>query len=135
MYIGGCCKMQILWSMFHIKNPIKNLYQDGLGGTTQTLDHIVVVHILIWDNTKSQINECSDLNAWSTYKGNVPSNFNQSQYKCQNHNTPLYWRCEGPASHVPMQPSNKHLRISYVHKVNNNRSTCYPCRTHLSHAL
>jgi hypothetical protein len=30
----------------HIKNPIKNSYQDGLGRTTQTLDHVVVVHIL-----------------------------------------------------------------------------------------
>jgi hypothetical protein len=29
----------------HIKNPIKNSYQDGLGRTTQTLDHVVVVHI------------------------------------------------------------------------------------------
>ena len=31
----------------HIKNLIKNSYQDGLGRTTQTLDHVVVVHILI----------------------------------------------------------------------------------------
>jgi len=31
----------------HIKNPIKNSCQDGLGRTTQTLDHVVVVHILI----------------------------------------------------------------------------------------
>jgi hypothetical protein len=31
----------------HIKNPIKNSYQDGLGRTTQTLGHVVVVHILI----------------------------------------------------------------------------------------
>jgi hypothetical protein len=31
----------------HIENPIKNSYQDGLGRTTQTLDHVVVVHILI----------------------------------------------------------------------------------------
>ena len=31
----------------HIKNPIKNSYQDGLGTTPQTLDHVVVVHILI----------------------------------------------------------------------------------------
>ena len=31
----------------HIKNPIKNSYQDGLDRTTQTLDHVVVVHILI----------------------------------------------------------------------------------------
>ena len=45
----------------HIKNPIKNSYQDGLGKMTQTLDHVVVVHILIWDNIKSQINEYSDL--------------------------------------------------------------------------
>jgi hypothetical protein len=30
----------------HIKNPIKNSYQDGLGRTTQTLDHVGVVHIL-----------------------------------------------------------------------------------------
>jgi hypothetical protein len=43
-----------------IKNPIKNSYQDGLGRTTQTLDHVVVVHILIWDKRKSQINEYSD---------------------------------------------------------------------------
>jgi hypothetical protein len=28
----------------HIKNPIKNSYQDGLGRTAQTLDHVVVVH-------------------------------------------------------------------------------------------
>ena len=45
----------------HIKNPIKNLYQDGLGRTTQTLNHVVVVHILIWDKRKSQINEYSDI--------------------------------------------------------------------------
>jgi hypothetical protein len=45
----------------HIKDPIKNSYQDGLGRTTQTLDHVVVVHILIWDKRKSQINEYSDL--------------------------------------------------------------------------
>jgi hypothetical protein len=31
----------------YIKNPIKNAYQDDLGRTTQTLDHVVVVHILI----------------------------------------------------------------------------------------
>ena len=41
----------------HIKNPIKNSYQDGLGRTPQTLDHVVVVHILIWDKIKSQIND------------------------------------------------------------------------------
>ena len=46
----------------HVKNPIKNSsYQDGLGRTIQTLDHVVVtVHILIWDKRKSQINEYSD---------------------------------------------------------------------------
>ena len=44
----------------HIKTPIKNSYQDGLGRTTQTLDHVVVVHILIRDKRKSQINEYSD---------------------------------------------------------------------------
>ena len=31
----------------HIKNSIKNSYQDGLGRTTHTLDHVVVVHILM----------------------------------------------------------------------------------------
>ena len=31
----------------HIKNPIKNSYQDGLGMTTRTLNHVVVVHVLI----------------------------------------------------------------------------------------
>ena len=44
----------------HIKNPIKNSYQDGLGRATQTLDHVVVVHLLILDKRKSQINEYSD---------------------------------------------------------------------------
>ena len=43
----------------HIENPIKNSYQDSLGRTTQTLDH-VVIHILIWDKRKSQINKYSD---------------------------------------------------------------------------
>ena len=37
----------------HIKNLIKNSYQDGLGRTTQTSDHVVVVHIFIWDNEYS----------------------------------------------------------------------------------
>ena len=45
----------------HIKNPIKNSYQDDLGRTTKTSDHVVVVHILIWDMRKSQINEYSDI--------------------------------------------------------------------------
>ena len=45
----------------HIKNPIKNSYQDGLGRTTQTSDHVVVVHLLIWAKRKFRINECSDL--------------------------------------------------------------------------
>jgi hypothetical protein len=45
----------------HIKNPIKNSYLDGLGRTTQTLDHVVVVHILIWDKRDSKINEYSDI--------------------------------------------------------------------------
>ena len=27
----------------HIKNPMKNSYEDGSGRTTQTLDHVVVV--------------------------------------------------------------------------------------------
>ena len=40
-------EMQIFEAGVHIKNPIKNLYQDGLGRTTQTLEHVVVVHILI----------------------------------------------------------------------------------------
>ena len=31
-----------------------------LGRTTQTLDHVVVVHITIRDKRKSQINEYSD---------------------------------------------------------------------------
>ena len=31
----------------HIENPIKNSYQDDLGRMTQTLDHVVGVHILI----------------------------------------------------------------------------------------
>ena len=44
----------------HIKNPIKNSYQDGSGRATQTLDHVVVVHILIRDKKSSQINEYSD---------------------------------------------------------------------------
>ena len=46
-----------------IKNPIKNSYQDGLGRTTQTLDHVVMVHISIWDKRKSQINDYSDSNS------------------------------------------------------------------------
>ena len=36
---------------------IKNPYHDGLRRTTQTLDHVVVVHILIGHPRKSQMNE------------------------------------------------------------------------------
>ena len=46
--------------VFISRIPIKNSYQDGLGRPTQTLDHVVVVHILIWDKKKVQINEYSD---------------------------------------------------------------------------
>ena len=45
----------------YIMTLIKNPFQDGLGRTTQTLYHVVVVHILIGDNGKSQINEYSDI--------------------------------------------------------------------------
>ena len=30
--------------------------------------------------------------------------------------------CEGSASHVPMRPTNKKLRNSYIHEVNNSRT-------------
>ena len=55
----------------HIKNPIKNLYQDGLGSTTQTLDHVVVVHLLIRDKSKSQINEYSDMWCGEDQRANI----------------------------------------------------------------
>ena len=45
----------------HVENPIKNSYQDGLGRTTQTLNHVVVVLVLIWDKRKSEINEYNDV--------------------------------------------------------------------------
>ena len=37
----GRCKYFV--TDVHIKNPIKNSYEDGLRRTTQTLDHVVVV--------------------------------------------------------------------------------------------
>jgi hypothetical protein len=40
------CKLY-LEAGVHIKNPIKNSYQDCLGKTTQTLDHVFVVHLVI----------------------------------------------------------------------------------------
>jgi hypothetical protein len=55
----------------HMKNPIKNSYQDGLGRMTQTLDHVVVVHILIWDKTKSQIIEYSAKGGWVGFSFNT----------------------------------------------------------------
>jgi hypothetical protein len=46
----------------HIKNPIKNSYQDGLGRTTQTLDHVINCgpYTYLRVKRKSQINEYSD---------------------------------------------------------------------------
>ena len=51
----------------HIKNPIKNSHQDSLGRTTQTLNHVVVVHTLIRDKRKSQINEYSEYEKFPVY--------------------------------------------------------------------
>ena len=64
--LGNVVRYEYFEVGVHIKNPIKNSYEDGLGRTTQTLDHVVVVHILIWDKRKSQINEYSDrIHFWS----------------------------------------------------------------------
>jgi hypothetical protein len=58
--------MQILWSgcSYIPRTQLRTHIQDGLGRTTQTLDHVVVVHVLIWDKRKSQINEYSDMTIW-----------------------------------------------------------------------
>jgi hypothetical protein len=42
-----CKHFEHLEAGVHIKNPIKNSFQDDLGRTTQTLENIVMVHILI----------------------------------------------------------------------------------------
>jgi hypothetical protein len=44
----------------HIKNPIKNSYEEGLGRTTQTLDNVVVVQILVCNKIKSKNIKYSD---------------------------------------------------------------------------
>ena len=44
--------MQYFEAGVHIKKPIKNSYQDGLGRTIQTLDQL--------SKKKSQINEYSE---------------------------------------------------------------------------
>ena len=46
----------------HIKNPIKNSYQDGLGRTfdPNIRPRCRGPYILIWDKRKSQINQYSD---------------------------------------------------------------------------
>ena len=59
-YWGMLQDANTLKRVFISRIPIKNSYQDGLGRPTQTLDHVVVVHILIWDKKKVQINEYSD---------------------------------------------------------------------------
>ena len=58
--IGICCELQKFEAGVHSRTQLRNESQDGLGRVTQTLDHVVVVHILIQDKTKYQINECSD---------------------------------------------------------------------------
>ena len=55
----GRCKYFEAGSV-HTKNSIKNSYEDGLGRTLDpniNLDHVVVVHILIWDKWKPLIND------------------------------------------------------------------------------
>ena len=80
-------------------------YQDGLGRTTQTLDHVVVVHILIWDKRKSPINEysehstiwelwmimCSD--GWKTVPGGGATKQGTKEWNQQQHpaNKPHAW--------------------------------------------
>ena len=59
--LGNVVRCKYFEAGVHIKNPSKNSYQGGLGRTTQTLNHVVVVHVLIWDKRKSQINKYSDI--------------------------------------------------------------------------
>jgi hypothetical protein len=80
----------------HIKDPIKNSYQDGLGRTTQTLDHVVVVHILIWDKRKSQINEYSDNTKIKTGKYDTPAPTYKGlkkEYRFTNNVEYKFWFC------------------------------------------
>jgi hypothetical protein len=51
--------VRILENVVYTMIRINMTFQEGLGRTTQTLYHVVVVHILIRDNGKSQINEYS----------------------------------------------------------------------------
>ena len=44
-------------------NPIKKSYQDGLGRTTQTLDHVVVVYISI--ETRESLTLTNIVMTWS----------------------------------------------------------------------
>jgi hypothetical protein len=45
--LGTVVRCKYFEAGVHIKNPIKNSYQDSLGRMTQTLDHVVVAQILI----------------------------------------------------------------------------------------
>jgi hypothetical protein len=45
--LGYSVRCKYIEAGVHIRNPIKNSYQNGLGGTTPTLGDVVGVHILI----------------------------------------------------------------------------------------
>ena len=44
----------------HIKDPMKNSYQDGLGGKTPNIRPCCCGPYIFWDKRRSQINEYSD---------------------------------------------------------------------------
>jgi hypothetical protein len=50
---------------------------------TQTLDHVVVVHILIWDKRKSQINKYIDIWKTSSNLGPKGDGYNKGHDKCK----------------------------------------------------
>ena len=105
-----------LYTEFTVLQPVSQIPNTKCG----RLYHIIIDLIIPLHVWFHQVCNLTTTNV-ENIPGSTPSSFNQKKYIiCHSQNTVLYWECEGPASPVPMQPTNKELRISYVHEVNNN---------------
>ena len=106
--------------MFISRTQLRHSYQDGLGRTTQTLDHVVGVHISIWDKRKSQINE---------YRNTVRRMDKSAPLHCEAH------RGGVTVTRIPVDLGSEKLNLSWKRPMPNGSPASPGCKSMFSRVV